>query len=94
MAACAGWPSPRSSARRKWAASTLLGRQWTLPWRPRLASYRLGPRLGYYGVIDERFDAGLIAALADAHPEWQLVLVGPVVKIDPASLPQLSLIHI
>ncbi len=52
-----------------------------------------GPRLGYYGVIDERFDAGLIAALADAHPEWQLVLVGPVVKIDPASLPQRENIH-
>ena len=51
------------------------------------------PRLGYYGVIDERFDTGLIAALADAHPEWQLVLVGPVVKIDPAALPQRPNIH-
>jgi protoporphyrinogen oxidase len=51
------------------------------------------PRLGYYGVIDERFDAGLIAAMADAHPEWQLVLVGPVVKIDPAALPQRQNIH-
>ncbi len=51
------------------------------------------PRLGFYGVIDERFDAGLIGALADAHPEWQLVMVGPVVKIDPASLPQRPNIH-
>ncbi|MTV36877.1 glycosyltransferase family protein, partial [Duganella radicis] len=51
------------------------------------------PRLGYYGVIDERFDAELIADMADAHPEWQLVLVGPVVKIDPASLPQRQNIH-
>ncbi|HEX7985640.1 MAG TPA: glycosyltransferase, partial [Duganella sp.] len=51
------------------------------------------PRLGYYGVIDERFDAGLLAALADAHPEWQLVMVGPVVKIDPASLPHRPNIH-
>lgn len=51
------------------------------------------PRLGYYGVIDERFDAALIAALADAHPEWQLVLVGPIVKIDPATLPQRQNIH-
>jgi UDP-galactopyranose mutase len=42
------------------------------------------PRLGFYGVIDERFDTGLIGGLADAHPEWQMVLVGPVVKIDPA----------
>lgn len=51
------------------------------------------PRLGYYGVIDERFDAPLLAALADAHPEWQLVMVGPVVKIDPATLPQRRNIH-
>jgi UDP-galactopyranose mutase len=52
-----------------------------------------GPRLGFYGVLDERFDAPLLAALADAHPQWQLVLVGPVVKIDPASLPQRPNIH-
>ena len=51
------------------------------------------PRLGFYGVIDERFDTGLIDALAEAHPEWQLVLVGPVVKIDPASLPRRANIH-
>jgi len=52
-----------------------------------------GPRLGFYGVIDERFDAELIARLADAHQQWQIVLVGPVVKIDPASLPQRPNIH-
>ncbi len=46
------------------------------------------PRLGYYGVIDERLDLGLIARLADAHPEWQIILVGPVVKIDEKELPQ------
>ncbi|HEX8614464.1 MAG TPA: NAD(P)-binding protein [Telluria sp.] len=51
------------------------------------------PRLGFYGVIDERFDTGLLQALADAHPEWQLVMVGPVVKIDPALLPKNSNIH-
>ncbi|OFA03699.1 NAD(P)-binding protein [Duganella sp. HH101] len=51
------------------------------------------PRLGYYGVVDERFDAGLLAALADARPQWQLVIVGPVLKIDPASLPQRANIH-
>jgi UDP-galactopyranose mutase len=52
-----------------------------------------GPRLGFYGVIDERFDAGLVKAMAGAHPEWQIVLVGPVVKIDPATLPQASNVH-
>ena len=51
------------------------------------------PRLGFYGVIDERFDIALTAAMADAHPEWQLVLVGPVLKIDPASLPRRPNIH-
>lgn len=51
------------------------------------------PRLGFYGVIDERFDTGLLGKLADAHPEWQLVMVGPVVKIDPAELPQRGNIH-
>ena len=52
-----------------------------------------GPRLGYYGVIDERIDTDLIARIADSHPEWQIVLVGPVVKIDPATLPQRHNIH-
>ena len=52
-----------------------------------------GPRLGYYGVIDERIDIDLIARISDAHPEWQIVLVGPVVKIDPATLPQRHNIH-
>ena len=46
------------------------------------------PRLGYFGVIDERLDIPLIEALADARPEWSIVLVGPVVKIDPAILPR------
>lgn len=51
------------------------------------------PRLGFYGVIDERFDADLVSSMADAHPEWQIVLVGPVVKIDPATLPQQPNVH-
>ncbi|WP_194722758.1 glycosyltransferase family 1 protein [Noviherbaspirillum malthae] len=51
------------------------------------------PVLGFYGVIDERFDTELAGQLADAHPEWQVVLVGPVVKIDAASLPQRPNIH-
>ncbi len=51
------------------------------------------PRLGFFGVIDERFDAGLVAALADARPEWQIVLVGPVAKIEPDSLPRRPNIH-
>ena len=51
------------------------------------------PRLGFYGVIDERFDTDLIKQVAAARPEWQIVLVGPVVKIDPKDLPQGANIH-
>ena len=51
------------------------------------------PRLGFYGVIDERLDLEIIARLAQAHSEWQIVLVGPVVKIDPARLPRQPNIH-
>ena len=46
------------------------------------------PRLGFYGVIDERMDLELIAALADARPDWTLVMVGPVVKISEDELPR------
>jgi len=51
------------------------------------------PRLGYCGVIDERVNLELIAGMAQRHPEWQIVMVGPVVKIDPATLPQRPNIH-
>ena len=51
------------------------------------------PRLGLYGVLDERLDTELIAALADTHPEWQIVLVGPIVKVAPESLPQRQNVH-
>ena len=47
-----------------------------------------GPKLGFYGVIDERMDLDLLAAVAAARLDWALVIVGPVVKIDPADLPQ------
>ncbi len=46
------------------------------------------PRLGFYGVIDERLDREILDRLATAHPEWRIVMVGPVVKIDPAALPR------
>ena len=46
------------------------------------------PTLGFYGVIDERMDLDLIAALADARPDWSIVLVGPVVKISQDDLPR------
>lgn len=51
------------------------------------------PRIGYSGVIDERFDRDLIRELAANRPDWQFILLGPVVKIDPASLPKGPNIH-
>jgi glycosyltransferase involved in cell wall biosynthesis len=51
------------------------------------------PRLGFFGVIDERLDLALVAALADARADWHVVMAGPVVKIDTATLPQRPNIH-
>jgi UDP-galactopyranose mutase len=51
------------------------------------------PRLGFFGVLDERLDIPLLRGVAEARPDWQLVLIGPVVKIDPADLPRLPNIH-
>jgi glycosyltransferase involved in cell wall biosynthesis len=51
------------------------------------------PRLGFFGVLDERLDIALVEGLADARPDWHLVMVGPVVKIDPADLPRRANIH-
>ena len=46
------------------------------------------PVAGYVGVIDERLDLALLHELVEALPDWDVHLVGPVTKIDPAGLPQ------
>lgn len=51
------------------------------------------PRVGFFGVIDERMDLELVAETAAQRPDWQFVMIGPVVKIDPASLPRRDNIH-
>lgn len=51
------------------------------------------PRLGYFGAIDERLDMRLIDALADARPDWQIVMAGPVLNIDAACLPRRPNLH-
>jgi len=51
------------------------------------------PRLGFFGVIDERFDIDLIQKVADAKPEWQFVFIGPIVKISNDVLPKNKNIH-
>ena len=51
------------------------------------------PRLGFYGVIDERFDIDLLREMADMRPDWSFVMVGPVVKIGEDELPRAANIH-
>ena len=77
-------PLPSSVDRAHFAAARTMGSEAEPADQRALPS----PRLGFYGVIDERLDIALLAALADALPQVTLVMVGPVVKIDPADLPQ------
>ena len=51
------------------------------------------PRLGFFGVIDERFDRELLDRVAAKRPDWNFVIIGPIVKIQPESLPQHANIH-
>lgn len=51
------------------------------------------PRLGFFGVIDERMDLELLRSIAQERPDWHFVMIGPVVKINPESLPSLDNIH-
>ena len=54
---------------------------------------RSRPVAGYVGVIDERLDLELVGGLAEALPDWDIEMVGPVFKIDPADLPQAPNLH-
>ena len=51
------------------------------------------PRLGFYGVIDERFDTELLGKIAELRPQWSFVMLGPVVKISEDDLPRRPNIH-
>lgn len=51
------------------------------------------PRLGFYGVLDERFDVELLGQVAEMRPDWSFVMVGPVVKISHEDLPKRPNIH-
>jgi glycosyltransferase involved in cell wall biosynthesis len=51
------------------------------------------PVLGFFGVVDERMDYELVARLAQANPNWSIAIVGPVVKVDPQTLPQRPNLH-
>jgi glycosyltransferase involved in cell wall biosynthesis len=51
------------------------------------------PILGYFGVIDERMDLELLAEMVEQHPEWSIVMIGPVTKIDFDDLPHAPNLH-
>ncbi|HYO98843.1 MAG TPA: glycosyltransferase family 1 protein [Pyrinomonadaceae bacterium] len=51
------------------------------------------PRMGFFGVVDERFDIELLDAISEARPDWHFVIIGPVVKINEADLPRRANIH-
>lgn len=51
------------------------------------------PRLGFFGVIDERFDIELLDEVAALRPDWHFIMIGPIVKIDPEALPRRPNIH-
>jgi glycosyltransferase involved in cell wall biosynthesis len=51
------------------------------------------PRVGFFGVIDERMDLDFVGRMADLRPDWQFAMIGPVVKIDPKTLPRRANIH-
>jgi glycosyltransferase involved in cell wall biosynthesis len=51
------------------------------------------PRIGFFGVIDERLDINLIEKVSRLRPNWHFVMIGPVVKIDPKTLPNFHNIH-
>ena len=47
-----------------------------------------GPVFGFFGVVDERMDYELVARLADANPQGSVVVIGPMTKVDPSTVPQ------
>lgn len=51
------------------------------------------PRMGFFGVVDERFDIELLDAISEARPDWNFVIIGPVVKISQEDLPRRANIH-
>ncbi len=51
------------------------------------------PVFGYFGVVDERMDYELVAALAEANPGGSVVIIGPTTKVDPAALPRRANLH-
>jgi glycosyltransferase involved in cell wall biosynthesis len=73
-------PSGVDIAHYRQAQGTAEAEPAPLAWIPR-------PRLGYFGVLDERIDWAMIATIAEKRPDWHWVLVGPTAKMHPSEIP-------
>ncbi len=82
------YPFPSSIDRAHFAQ----GVNSALPEPPDQASIP-GPKAGYFGVIDERFDSSVLSAVAEARPDWSFVILGPVAKISSSALHKRPNIH-
>jgi glycosyltransferase involved in cell wall biosynthesis len=51
------------------------------------------PILGFFGVVDERMDYELAAKLAEANPNWSVVIIGPAIKVDESTIPKRPNLH-
>ncbi|MBZ0321188.1 MAG: glycosyltransferase [Anaerolineae bacterium] len=60
---------------------------------PKEIAHLKSPILGYFGVVDERMDLVLLEKMAIAHPEWNILIIGPVVKISHDDLPKAPNLH-
>ncbi len=52
-----------------------------------------GPRVGYFGVIDERLDLELLGQVSELRPDVSWIMIGPVLKIEETDLPRHANIH-
>ena len=65
----------------------ILKKQGYVYWNRLTSLYIPHPRIGFFGVIDERLDIDLLEEWRCIKPDWHFVIIGPVVKIDPSTLP-------
>jgi glycosyltransferase involved in cell wall biosynthesis len=45
------------------------------------------PIVGYVGAVDDRLDYDLIKQMAELHPEWSIIFIGPFVSVRRDELP-------
>ena len=84
----AGWDAEEAAS-----LLALIGRTGARTGVCELTNLPIAPIFGYCGVVDERLDLPLLATMADSHPQWHFWLVGPILKIDAAALPQRFNLH-